>query len=353
MKRVLVAMSGGIDSTVASILLKQKGYEVEGITFRLWEKEQTTDSLQEKEGYSSARVQGVADQLNIPLHILDLREEFRGEVVEYFCSCYKEGKTPNPCVLCNKKIKWHYLMKYAMEKNFDFVSTGHYAQIAQEEGRFFIEKGADFLKDQSYFLWQLGEEELKKTLFPLGDKTKNEVREIFLASNIHIQSLPKESMDICFVDTDYRDFLKREKPEYFSSIKEGDYVDFEGNKLGKHEGYLFYTIGQRRKLGIALGYPAFVTKIIPEENKVQLGTLEKLFSIQMRLKEIHIHFQEFFTSNDLRVRIRYRSKEELCKVELLGDEMIVTFLEPVSAITPGQSAVFYLGERVVGGGIIM
>ena len=344
-KRVLIAMSGGIDSSVAAMLLLEQGYELVGVTFRTYDTIRESCLAKEKGCCSVESImeaKHLAEQLGFEHHILDFRETFRKYVIANFVDEYRHGRTPNPCVLCNSHIKWGELMAAADEYGCDMIATGHYARIAQKDGHYFLRRAVDTHKDQTYFLWMLTEENLRRTIFPLGDLTKDEVRAIALQHGFEKLSKKRESQEICFVaDNDYRTFLASEGVETVA----GDYVDKDGKVLGRHSGYTCYTIGQRKGLGIALGTPAFVTKIDAERNQVTLGSHDDLF-----INEVRIGNNRFIGdhSRPVQAQIRYRSLPS----EAHYNNGVLTFTEPVWAVTPGQSVVIYQDDLLVGGGII-
>lgn len=344
-KRVLIAMSGGIDSSVAAMLLLEQGYELVGVTFRTYDSIRVSCIAKEKgccsiESIMEAKY--LAEQLGFEHHILDFRDTFRKHVIANFVDEYRRGRTPNPCVLCNSHIKWGELMAAANEYGCDYIATGHYARIAQKDGHYFLRKAVDKHKDQTYFLWMLTEENLSRTIFPLGDLTKDEVRTIALQHGFEKLSKKRESQEICFVaDNDYRSFLASEGVETAS----GDYIDAQGKVLGKHAGYTCYTIGQRKGLGIALGYPAFVTNIDAARNQVTLGTHDELYTTNVRIVNNKFHGD---SSQPVFAQIRYRSQPS----EAVYKDGVLTFKEPVWAVTPGQSVVIYQDDLLVGGGLI-
>ena len=344
--RVLIAMSGGIDSSVAAMLLLEQGYELVGCTFRTFDSIKESCLAKEKGCCSVESImeaKHLAEQLGFEHHILDFRDTFRQHVIANFVEEYKHGRTPNPCVLCNSHIKWGKLLETADAYNCDFIATGHYARIAEKNGRFCLRRAADSRKDQTYFLWMLTDENLRRTIFPLGDLTKLQVREIAARHGFEKLSQKSESQEICFVpNNDYRTFLASEGVEAIP----GNYVDANGKVLGKHEGCTNYTIGQRKGLGIALGTPAFVTKIDAERNLVTLGAHDDLLTKTVRM---HNNFFYGDYSQPILAQIRYRSQPT--EARYVND--MLTFSEPVWAVTPGQSAVMYQDELLVGGGIIV
>ena len=344
-QRVLIAMSGGIDSSVAAMLLLEQGYELVGITFRTFDSIRESCLAKEKGCCSLESImeaKHLAEQLGFEHHILDFRDTFRKHVIANFVDEYRHGRTPNPCVLCNSHIKWGELLRAADEYRCDYIATGHYARIAQRDGHYFLRKAADTHKDQTYFLWMLTQQNLARTIFPLGELTKQQVREIARQHGFEKLSRKTESQEICFVpDNDYRTFLAAEGV----NCAEGDYVDASGRLVGRHAGYTNYTIGQRKGLGIALGKPAFVTAIDADNNRVTLGSHDDLLT-----REVWLQNPRFLgdATQPVYAQIRYRSQP----TEAQYAEGKLLFREPVWAVTPGQSAVIYQDELLVGGGII-
>ncbi len=357
--RVLVAMSGGIDSTVTAMLMHEEGYEVVGITMKTWDYANVGGAKKET-GCCSLDSINDARQVSVDMgfahFIVDIREEFGDYVIENFVEEYLAGRTPNPCVLCNTHIKWSALLKRADALDCEFIATGHYALIKEENGRHFISKAVDPLKDQSYVLWGLGQENLRRSRFPLGGMTKTEVRR--LAKDFGYEELSKkaESYEICFVpDNDYRGFLKRQVPGLEEKLKGGKFVNTRGEVLGEHQGYPFYTIGQRKGLGIALGHPVFVLEIRPDTNTVVLGTEDELVRNGMTVGQLNLQkYAHLPQGMEALAKIRYRDAGAFAKLyQQLRDEVRVEFQGHVKGVAPGQSAVFYEGDDVIGGGIIM
>lgn len=358
--KVLVAMSGGIDSTVAALMLHKEGYEVVGITMKTWDYATSVGTSGKKEtgccnldSFNDARMAAV--QHGFPHFILDIRDEFGDFVIENFVEEYIAGRTPNPCVMCNTHIKWRALLKRADALNCDFIATGHYAQVHQHSnGRYFIRKGLDDTKDQSYALWGLQQDLLSRTLLPLGTYRKTAIRQ--MAHDFGYPELAKknESYEICFVpDNDYRGFLKRKVEGLEEKVDGGNFVDPSGKILGKHKGYPFYTVGQRKGLDIALGKPAFVTEIIPETNTVVLGSEEDLNRTTMQVNQLNwMKFDGVTDGMEAVTKIRYKDKGALSNLYTYENGINVRFYEDVKGVAPGQSAVFYDGEDVIGGGII-
>ena len=349
-KRVLIGMSGGIDSTVAAILLLEQGYELVGATFRTFDPSPIANSPSPNcaSEQSILDAQHMAATLGFEHHILDFRDTFREHVIANFVSEYAHGRTPNPCVMCNSHIKWGKLMQAAEQYGCDLIATGHYAQIADYRGHTYLKNAVDTHKDQTYFLWMLTEENLRHTIFPLGGLTKTEVRQIALNHGFEALSKKAESQEICFVpNNDYRTFLA----EQGISVPQGEYVDQQGKILGMHQGYCHYTIGQRKGLGIALGAPKFVTKIDATTNRVTLGDREDLLTTQATIADVRIRDWDWLQeSPNVQARIRYKSPA--VDAQLNPESGIITFQTPVWGVTPGQSLVIYKDNLVVGGGII-
>ena len=357
--KVLVAMSGGIDSSVAAVLLHEQGYEVIGMTMKTWDYASSGGNKKETgccslDSINDARE--IAVNLGFPHYILDIRKEFGDFVIDYFTDEYIAGRTPNPCVMCNTHIKWDALLKRADKLGCKYIATGHYAKIREEEGRYVISKGVDESKDQSYVLWGVSQESLSRTLLPLGGLRKTEIRQ--MATDRGFTSLVKksESYEICFVpDNDYRSFLERRVPELQEQVNGGEFVLEDGTVVGKHRGYPFYTIGQRKGLGIALGYPAFVLEIDKENNRVVLGKVEGLMKDGMYVSKLN--FSKYPSLGDKKIEtvtmVRSNSEGTPALIEQLDNDIVkVLFHEPVNAIAPGQAAVFYEGDDVIGGGWI-
>lgn len=353
MKKVMIAMSGGVDSSVAAALLKEEGYEVIGGTMHIFpDYEEATDREDHCCSYSAVRdAKRVAQKLDIPHFVFNLQEEFQKKVIDYFVDEYSRGRTPNPCVMCNKEIKFEALHKKAIEIGCDYIASGHYAKIENENGRYILKKGLDENKDQSYMLYVLNQEQLSQTLFPLSEYTKDEIRAKAkeLGFSVHNKA---ESQEICFVpDDDYVRFLDTNYPEI---SKSGPILDTKGNQLGTHEGLAHYTIGQRRGLGISMGYPIYVTELDYQNNAVIVGKDEAVFSEGLIAEDINfIPFEDIDGRMEVEAQIRYNSYPVKAYIEKnRGNELKVEFEEPQRAITPGQSVVFYLDDLVLGGGII-
>jgi len=356
--RVLVAMSGGIDSTVTAMMLHEQGYEVVGITMKTWDYANSGGSSKETgccslDSINDAR--RVAVDMGFHHFIVDIRDEFGDYVIDNFVEEYIAGRTPNPCVLCNTHIKWSALLKRADALDCEFIATGHYAIINEQNGRKYISRAKDHNKDQSYVLWGLSQECLNRSQFPLGTYTKPEVRQMAADWGYTDLSKKAESYEICFVpDNDYRGFLKRRVDGLEEQVAGGDFVNVKGEVLGKHEGYPFYTIGQRRGLGLAFGEPMYVNEIRPETNTVVLGTIDELVRNGMEVYQVNsMKYPEIPEGMEAVTKIRYRDSGTLSTLHRKdGDRVQVEFHANVNGVAPGQSAVFFEGEDVIGGGII-
>lgn len=356
--KVLVAMSGGIDSSVAAMLLHEQGYEVIGITMKTWDYA-TAGGARKTTGCCSLDdindARALAVDMGFHHIILDIREEFGDAIIDNFVGEYLAGRTPNPCVLCNTHIKWDALLKRADQLGCEFIATGHYAQTRKENGRHIIFKGKDENKDQSYVLWGLSQESLARTMFPLGGFDKPAIRQMALDRGYKELAKKGESFEICFVpDNDYRGFLKRKVEGLEERVDGGNFVDAKGNILGKHKGYPFYTIGQRKGLELAFGDPRYVIKIDAEKNEVVLGVKEELNKKEVFVRNPNI--MKYVTLEgeiEATSKIRYKDKGSNSIVTALPDGRIkIEFLADVQGVAPGQSAVFYEGNDLIGGGFI-
>ena len=355
--KVLVAMSGGIDSTVAALMLHKEGYEVIGITMKTWDYAMSGGGKETGccniDSFNDARQAAV--QNGFPHFILDIREEFGGFVVDNFVDEYLAGRTPNPCVMCNTHIKWRALLKRADALGCAFIATGHYANVVSaDNGRFTISKGLDETKDQSYVLWGLNQALLSRTLLPLGKFRKTEIRQMALDFGYPELAKKSESYEICFVpDNDYRGFLKRNVQGLEERVADGWFVNRDGKKLGQHKGYPFYTIGQRKGLEIALGKPAYVTAIDPDTNIVVLGEEADLAQQVMTVSKLNwLKYDGVEDGTVVQTKIRYKDAGAESILYNDGQNITVHFTNAVKSIAPGQSAVFYEGDEVIGGGII-
>ncbi len=347
-------MSGGVDSSTVCMLLLQQGFQIEGVTMRMWDTPRSFAKFQNDEPDYILEARNLAQKLDFPHHVLDVRPEFKTKVIDYFTNEYLLGRTPNPCVECNKHIKWKLLLDLADQRNCGYIATGHYAQIEQKGDFFYIKKGEDNKKDQSYFLWGISQEILSRAMMPLGGMTKEKTKEEAIKNGFDQLAQKSESMEICFVEKDYRDFLRENIPSIDEKPGRGYFVDKQGKKLGMHKGFPFYTIGQRKGLEIALGYPVYVLKINPGKNTIMLGEKEQLETWEMLVENyLLVNPAGVEKNKKVEVRIRYRSKPGPATVEIVDERYLrVHFETPVSAVTPGQSAVFYDGGCVLGGGII-
>ena len=355
MSKVVVGMSGGVDSSVAAYLLKEQGYDVIGVTMQIWQDEE--QAAQEENGgccglsaVDDARRAAAA--LEIPYYVMNFKKEFKENVIDYFVEEYQNGRTPNPCIACNRYVKWESLLQRSLSISAEYIATGHYARVVQlENGRYTLRRSATLAKDQTYALYNLTQEQLKRTLMPVGKYTKDEVRAIAEKINLRIANKP-DSQDICFVpDGDYAAYIEEEAGV---KVPEGNFVLTDGTVLGRHKGITHYTVGQRKGLGLALGYPAFVLEIRPETNEVVIGTKEESMTTQLRARNLNFMAVEDLTEPlHVFTKIRYNHKGAWCTIEKTGeDEVLCTFDEPQRAVTPGQAVVFYDGEYVLGGGTI-
>ncbi|MBR5248254.1 MAG: tRNA 2-thiouridine(34) synthase MnmA [Lachnospiraceae bacterium] len=352
--KVVVGMSGGVDSSVAAYLLKEQGYDVIGVTMQLWQEEDATKEDGGSCGLSAVDdARKVAEALKIPYYVLNFQKEFKCQVMDYFVEEYLQGRTPNPCIMCNRHVKWEVLLNRAKELGAEYIATGHYARIDRlPNGRFAIRNSVTASKDQTYALYKLTQFQLSHTLMPAGDYTKDEIRDIAKRLGLPVAHKP-DSQEICFVpDQDYAAFIDREATGRVPGP--GNFVTAEGKVLGTHKGITHYTIGQRRGLEIAAGHRIFVTEIRPRTNEVVLGENEDTFTDVVECDQVNFMAIEDLTeSRRVLAKIRYNHKGEYCTIEKKADgRVLCTFERPVRASTPGQAVVFYEGEHVLGGGTI-
>jgi len=347
-KKVVVGMSGGVDSSVAAYLLKEQGYEVIGVTMQMWGDGSSTGAMSAAED-----AKRVAEQLGIPHYVPDFRNEFKQNVIDYFTEEYKQGRTPNPCVVCNRKVKWEALLKWGERLGADYVATGHYARIIRlENNRFAIRNSVSAKKDQTYALYNLTQEQLSRTLMPVGDYTKEEIRSIAGQLGIAVSDKP-DSMEICFIpDNDYAGYITNTTG--YESIP-GNFIDTDGNVIGRHKGIIHYTIGQRKGLGLAMGRPAFVIRIKPDTNEVVIGDDSDVFATKLYAVKINL-MGAASIEDGMRAtaKIRYSHSGAGCTLRMTGPDLLeCTFDLPQRAITPGQALVLYQNDYVIGGGTII
>ena len=347
-KKVVIGMSGGVDSSVAAYLLKEQGYDVIGVTMQIWQEDK--DYTEREGGCCSLSAvddaRRVANKIGIPFYVMNFRDSFKEKVIDYFVQEYIDGKTPNPCIACNKHLKFDELLRKAQGIGADYVATGHYAKIEQDEnGRYLLIRSDDDRKDQTYALYNFTQEQLAHTLMPCGEYTKDRIREIAKEIGLSVYN-KKDSEEICFIpDNNHGRYISEARP---LEVVPGNFVDKNGNILGQHKGIVYYTIGQRKGLGIALGRPVFVTDINPRTNEVVLGPEEDIFKTDLVAKDVNfIPFDKLEEPITVEAKVRYSGKPAEAVISPLRDGKVKQ-----RALTKGQSVVFYQGNKVVGGGII-
>lgn len=357
---VVVAMSGGVDSSVAALLLHEQGYQVIGVTMNLWDYDRVGGNLNLDSGCCSIDTmddaRAVCTTLGLSHYVVNFRDAFEAAVTDNFIFEYLQGRTPNPCVRCNTYIKWGVLIQKAQELGAEKIATGHYARSSfdPKNGRYLLKRGLDKNKDQSYALWGIRQQGLARTLFPVGEYTKDEIRQI--ARKFHLRTAEKaESQEICFIpDNDYRRYLNMKRPELSERLQGGEIVDTAGNRLGAHQGYPFYTIGQRKGLGIALGEPVYVIEIDAGMNRITVGSNRELEHAGLTADALNwISIDKLDDELRVEAKIRYNDPGAMARIRpAANDSVEVVFDEPQRAVTPGQSVVFYQNDVVVGGGVI-
>ena len=355
-KKVVVGMSGGVDSSVAAWLLLQKGYDVMGVTMQIWQDE-VPEQVEENGGCCGLSAvddaRRVASRLEIPYYVMNFKQDFKENVIDYFMDEYLKGHTPNPCIACNRYVKWESLLKRSMDIGADYIATGHYARIEKlPNGRYALRKSATSAKDQTYALYNLTQEQMSKTLMPVGEYTKDQIRTFAEELGLPVAHKP-DSQEICFVpDGDYAKFIEENSGK---KIPEGNFVWTDGTVIGKHKGITHYTIGQRKGLGLAMGRPVVVTEIRPETSEVVIGEADDVFRTTLRADRLNwMSVPDIEGEARFLAKIRYNHSGSMCTVRKIEEDLVeCTFDEPVRAVTPGQAVVFYDGDYVAGGGTIL
>ena len=373
MEKVVVGMSGGVDSSVAAYLLKEQGYEVIGVTMQIWQDEDIC-SIEENGGCCGLSAvedaRRVSSALDIPYYVMNFKKEFKENVIDYFVSEYLQARTPNPCIACNRYVKWESLLNRSLGLGASYVATGHYARITKlPNGRYTIQKSVTPAKDQTYALYNLTQHQLSHTLMPVGAYAKDEIRALAQKLQLPVANKP-DSQEICFVsDNDYAGFIQEYMKEEQSSeklndealirdykgLQPGNYINTSGEIIGKHKGLIHYTVGQRKGLNLAMGHPVFVLELRPETNEVVIGNADEVFSDRLHANRLNfMSIEDLDGEMEVDAKIRYSHKGAKCTIKKTGeDEVLCIFEEPQRAITPGQAVVFYKDDYVVGGGTIM